>query len=132
MSPRERISAAIRDARTGTAIVGFITAGYPSREKFREHLTQVGNEADVVEIFIALEAAGAHAKKSNAVAVLGIEVGVDLKDKATKLVFADGYRALVCFAVPGGGCNAHKGVEHFLYPKVVDSTAKEYRGDIAS
>ena len=50
MSPRERISAAIREARAGTAIVGFITAGYPSREKFREHLTQVGNEADVVEI----------------------------------------------------------------------------------
>jgi tryptophan synthase alpha chain len=50
MSPRERISAAIRQAPAGTAIVGFITAGYPSREKFREHLTQVGNEADVVEI----------------------------------------------------------------------------------
>ena len=50
MSPRERISAAIRGARAGTAIVGFITAGYPSRDKFREHLTQVGNEADVVEI----------------------------------------------------------------------------------
>src|SRR5687768_17388900 len=50
MSPRERISAAIREARAGTAIVAFITAGYPRREKFREHLTQVGNEADVVEI----------------------------------------------------------------------------------
>lgn len=50
MTPGERISAAIRQAPAGTAIVGFITAGYPSREKFREHLTQVGNEADVVEI----------------------------------------------------------------------------------
>ena len=50
MSPREKISAAIRAARGGTAIVAFITAGFPSREKFREHLTQVGNEADVVEI----------------------------------------------------------------------------------
>jgi tryptophan synthase alpha chain len=50
MSPREKISAAILQARGGTAIVAFITAGFPSREKFREHLTQVGNEADVVEI----------------------------------------------------------------------------------
>ena len=50
MTPREKISAAIQQARGGTAIVGFITAGFPSREKFREHLTQVGNEADVVEI----------------------------------------------------------------------------------
>jgi tryptophan synthase alpha chain len=50
MTPSEKISAAIRAAEGGTAIVAFITAGYPLREKFREHLTQVGNEADVVEI----------------------------------------------------------------------------------
>jgi tryptophan synthase alpha chain len=50
MSPSERISDAILEARGGTAIVAFVTAGFPSREKFREHLTQVGNEADVVEI----------------------------------------------------------------------------------
>jgi tryptophan synthase alpha chain len=50
MSPGERISAAIREARGGTAIVAFVTAGFPSREKFREHLKQIGDEADVVEI----------------------------------------------------------------------------------
>jgi len=50
MSPRDRISEAIRAARSGTAIVAFVTAGFPRREKFREHLLQVGNEADVVEI----------------------------------------------------------------------------------
>lgn len=50
MTPAERISAAVLQARGGTAIVAFITAGFPSREKFREHLWQIGNEADVVEI----------------------------------------------------------------------------------
>ena len=50
MSPSERISDAIRKAHGGTAIVAFVTAGFPSRDSFREHLTQVGNEADVVEI----------------------------------------------------------------------------------
>jgi tryptophan synthase alpha chain len=50
MTPSERISAAISTAPGKTAIVAFITAGYPSREKFREHLTQIGNTADVVEI----------------------------------------------------------------------------------
>jgi tryptophan synthase alpha chain len=50
MTPADRISAAISAARGGTAIVAFVTAGYPSREKFREQLTQIGNEADVVEI----------------------------------------------------------------------------------
>jgi tryptophan synthase alpha chain len=50
MTPSERISTAIAQAQGGTAIVAFVTAGYPAREKFREHLTQIGNEADVVEI----------------------------------------------------------------------------------
>lgn len=50
MTPREKISAAVREARGGTAIVAFITAGFPSRGHFREHLTQIGSEADVVEI----------------------------------------------------------------------------------
>jgi tryptophan synthase alpha chain len=50
MTPSERISQAIADARGGTAIVAFVTAGFPQRGKFREHLLQVGNEADVVEI----------------------------------------------------------------------------------
>src|SRR6185312_10145487 len=50
MTPSDRISEAIRGARNGTAIVAFVTAGFPLREKFREHLVQVGNEADVVEI----------------------------------------------------------------------------------
>jgi tryptophan synthase alpha chain len=50
MKPSERLSAAISAAPGKTAIVAFITAGYPRREKFREHLTQIGNAADVVEI----------------------------------------------------------------------------------
>jgi tryptophan synthase alpha chain len=50
VTPAERISAAIRDARGGLGLVAFVTAGFPSREKFHEQLAQVGNEADVVEI----------------------------------------------------------------------------------
>jgi tryptophan synthase alpha chain len=50
MKPSEKISAAINGARDGMAIVAFLTAGFPKREKFEEHLTAIGNEADVVEI----------------------------------------------------------------------------------
>jgi len=50
MKPSEKISAAIRQAPGGTAVVAFVTAGFPSREKFRVDLMQVGNAADVVEI----------------------------------------------------------------------------------
>jgi tryptophan synthase alpha chain len=50
MSPKDRISDAILKARAGTAVVAFVTAGFPSREKFREHLVQVAKAADVVEV----------------------------------------------------------------------------------
>jgi len=52
MTPRDRISAAIREASSGgePALVAFMTAGYPSRAKFREHLQLIAREADVIEI----------------------------------------------------------------------------------
>jgi tryptophan synthase alpha chain len=52
MSGRDTISAAIRSAvaQGEPALVAFMTAGYPSREKFREHLQAVAAGADVVEI----------------------------------------------------------------------------------
>jgi tryptophan synthase alpha subunit len=50
--PRERISAALRAAaaRGEPALVAFLTAGYPQKQKFREHLAAVAAGADVVEI----------------------------------------------------------------------------------
>jgi tryptophan synthase alpha chain len=52
MSARDDISAAIRTAvaQGEPALVAFMTAGYPSREKFREHLHAVAAGADLVEI----------------------------------------------------------------------------------
>jgi tryptophan synthase alpha chain len=50
VTPRERISAAVKSARGGTAIVAFLTAGFPGRERFRADLTQIASAADVVEI----------------------------------------------------------------------------------
>jgi tryptophan synthase alpha chain len=52
MTPRDSISAAVRAAgRQGEpAVVAFLTAGYPSREKFTQHLLAVAAGADIVEI----------------------------------------------------------------------------------
>jgi tryptophan synthase alpha chain len=52
MSGRDAISGAIRAAAANgePALVAFLTAGYPSRDKFREHLQAVAAGADVVEI----------------------------------------------------------------------------------
>ncbi len=52
MRPEDRISAAIEQAGTEgrTALVAFITAGYPDRDRFAEQLAALSRAADVVEI----------------------------------------------------------------------------------
>jgi len=52
MKPSDRLSSAVRAAseRGQPAIVAFMTAGFPAKEKFREHLIAVAAGADVVEI----------------------------------------------------------------------------------
>lgn len=52
MSPRDRISQAIRAAAAGgePALVAYLTAGYPRRDKFREHVRAIACAADVVEV----------------------------------------------------------------------------------
>ncbi len=52
MRPRDTISAAIKTATAEgrPALVGFLTAGFPSRRQFRENLEAVAAACDVVEI----------------------------------------------------------------------------------
>jgi tryptophan synthase alpha chain len=52
MKLRDTISEAVRGAGVGglPALVAFLTAGYPSKQRFREHLQAVASAADVVEI----------------------------------------------------------------------------------
>ena len=50
--PIERIVTALRMAKKQgqPALVAFLTAGYPDRARFREHLAAIAQEADLVEI----------------------------------------------------------------------------------
>ena len=52
MSPREHISSAVRAAaaRGEPALVAYLTAGFPSRERFAEHLRALADAADVIEV----------------------------------------------------------------------------------
>src|ERR1700751_3194604 len=52
MKLRDSISAAIEAASAGgePALVAFLTAGYPSKDRFREHLQAIAAGSDVVEI----------------------------------------------------------------------------------
>jgi tryptophan synthase alpha chain len=50
-TPAQRLSDAIRTARRErVAVVAFITAGFPSRDRFSADLAAIANEAEVVEI----------------------------------------------------------------------------------
>jgi len=52
MSPREGISRAIRHAagRGHPALVAYVTAGFPTRERFRDQLRALARDADVIEV----------------------------------------------------------------------------------
>jgi tryptophan synthase alpha chain len=52
MAARDTISAAIRKARDAgrPAIVGYVTAGFPTKESFAKNLQAVASVADVIEI----------------------------------------------------------------------------------
>src|SRR5690554_6160474 len=52
MAPRDSISKAIRTAKekNGAALIAYITAGFPTKEAFRDLLASVGREADVIEV----------------------------------------------------------------------------------
>jgi tryptophan synthase alpha chain len=52
VSPRERIGSAIRTAASGgePALVAYLTAGFPSRARFRDHVRALAAAADVVEV----------------------------------------------------------------------------------
>src|SRR2546430_17426935 len=52
MSPRERIAHAIKSAAASgePALLAYLTAGYPQRERFREQVRALAAAADVVEV----------------------------------------------------------------------------------
>jgi tryptophan synthase alpha chain len=52
MNPRHRISTAIQRAAAGgnPALVAYLTAGFPRREAFREHVLKLARAADVIEV----------------------------------------------------------------------------------
>jgi tryptophan synthase alpha chain len=52
VSPRERIGSGIRTAASGgePALVAYLTAGFPSRARFRDHVRALAAAADVVEV----------------------------------------------------------------------------------
>lgn len=81
MKAGEAITKAVRAAtdRGQTALVAYLTAGFPSREKFRWHLSAIASAAEVVEIGVPFTdpmADGVTIQRASHQALLG---GVSLK-----------------------------------------------------
>ena len=81
MSPREGISAAIRTAASQgePALVAYLTAGYPSREQFREHVRALAAGADVVEIGVPFTDPMADGVTIQRASLAALAQGVSLK-----------------------------------------------------
>jgi tryptophan synthase alpha chain len=81
VSPRERISAAIRTAASHgePALVAYLTAGYPRRERFREHVRALAAAADVVEIGVPFTDPMADGVTIQRASLAALAQGVSLK-----------------------------------------------------
>ena len=140
MSARDAISGAIRAAaaRGEPALVGFLTAGYPSREKFREHLQAVAAGSDVVEIGVPFTdpmADGVTVQRSSHAAIAqGVSLRWILKELEamprlkTPLLLMSYLNPLLAFGVGKlGDAAARAGVSGFIVPDLPLDESDELR-----
>jgi tryptophan synthase alpha chain len=129
MSGREAISAAIRAAASkgDPALVAFLTAGFPNREKFREHLRAVAAGADVVEIGVPFTDPMADGVTIQRSSLAALAQGVSLRwifseleampRLKTPLLLMSYLNPLLAFGLKRlGAAAAHAGVSGFIVP----------------
>ena len=145
MKPSERLTDAVRAAskRGEPAIVAFMTAGFPRKEQFREHLLAVASESDVVEIGVPFTDPMADGMTIQRSSQAALKQGVSLKwilselrsmqRPATPLVLMSylnpllqyGYAALAADAAAAGVCG-------FIVPDLPFDEGVELRTALAA
>ena len=83
-------------------------------------------------VLVAFEDAGADLQEGDAVAVVGIHVGVDLEDEARHFGFGGLYRAGFGLRGAGRGGDADEAFEQLSDAEVVDRRAEEDRSQFAA
>jgi tryptophan synthase alpha chain len=144
VAPRERIVLALRAAAKHgqPALVAFLTAGFPSREKFREHLTAVASAADVVEIGVPFSdpmADGVTIQRSSEQALrAGVTLGwiLDeleaLRPLATPLLLMSYMNPLLAYGLQALAARATRaGVCGFIVPDLPFDESEELRATLA-
>ncbi len=140
MSPRERVSAAIRAAaaRGAPALVAYLTAGFPQRERFREQLRALAAAADVVEVGVPFTDPMADGvtiqRASHAALAQGVTLGWILEELAalgglrTPLLLMSYLNPLLAFGLEAlAGAAAAAGVSGFIVPDLPLDESGELR-----
>jgi tryptophan synthase alpha chain len=138
VTPGQRLAQTLRDTRRERcALVAFLTAGYPSKALFREHLMQIAANADVVEIGVPFSdpmADGVTIQRSSEAA---LKQGVSLHwildelsampPLATPLVLMGYYNPLLAYGLPALAARAASvGVCGFIVPDLPPEESAEF------
>lgn len=145
MTAAERIERAIR-ARSDngqTALVAYLTAGYPAREHFHQHLTAIAEYADLVEIGVPFTDPMADGVTIQRASHAALKAGVtltwilaELEDRAphsVPLVLMSYLNPLLAFGLerlPRAAVRA--GVAGFIVPDLPFEECAELRAALAS
>lgn len=139
------IAAAIRAAtqRSEPAIVGFLTAGFPSREKFRTQLAAVASAADVVEIGVPFTDPMADGMTIQRASHAALQAGVTLKwilselgalepRPAAPLLLMSYLNPLLAFGLENlPAAAAEAGVSGFIVPDLPYEESGELKGALS-
>ena len=129
MSPREQLSRTIRTvaARGQPALVAYLTAGFPSRERFRDHLRALADAADVVEVGVPFTDPMADGVTIQRASLAALSQGVSLawileqiaavRGLAAPLLLMSYLNPLLSFGIARlAECAARAGVSGFIVP----------------
>ena len=101
-------------------------------EGCRRREFQLFAAAHMQVVLVAFERAGANLQERDAVAVVGVHVGVDLEDEAGHLRLPGLHRPGLGRGRTRRGGDAHEAVQQFADAEVVDRRAEEDRGQFAA
>jgi len=129
MSPREQLSRTIRTAAGSgqPALVAYLTAGFPSRERFRDHLRALADAADVVEVGVPFTDPMADGVTIQRASLAALSQGVSLawileqiaavRGLAAPLLLMSYLNPLLSFGIARlAECAARAGVSGFIVP----------------
>lgn len=140
MSPRERITAAIRSAAASgePALVAYLTAGFPARERFAEHVRALADAADVIEVGVPFTDPMADGVTIQRASLTALAQGASLTWILEELAAVRGIQAplllmsylnpLLAFGVSRlAESAAHAGVSGFIVPDLPLDESSELR-----